>query len=189
MTDAVFTPAAAALDLSVVEALVRSPLGDIRITLRPADDASPDGRQGGGLQTSIRLDFGDEVSRAGHAADMGRVVAELARAVRGLGAPVEAARPAANPTIGPWLAERTEADPGARTLIRYLHQDYVAWCDRRALVAMNVREFGLALSERGFDHAGNIHQGGFRGRARGGLRIRLGDAAPIAAPVASQAGL
>lgn len=180
MTDAVFTPAAA-LDLSVVEALVRSPLGDIRITLRPADDAGA----GGGLQTSIRLDFGDEVSRATHAADMGRVVAELARAVRGLGAPVETARPAANPTIGPWLTERTEADPGARTLIRYLHQDYVAWCDRRALVAMNVREFGLALSERGFDHAGNIHQGGFRGRARGGLRIRLGDASPVAA----QAGL
>lgn len=157
-----------------IEVTLRSPLGEVRVWLAPegADDA-------GMIRASLRIEYGDEADTVRTAADMARVVARLGVAVRGLasGETAPAVSNVVAATLAPWLAERTEADPTARTLIRHLHQDYLAWCDRQGLPGLPLREFGNALSERGFTHAGLITQGGFKGRSRGGIRIRMAAAA------------
>lgn len=161
-----------------IEALIRSPLGEIRVWLdHPTDDPATHG-----VRSSIRIDYADEgeAARCGH--DMARIIGRMAHVVRGLAgaesAPATAIAGAA--TFAPWLAERTEADPTARTLIRHLHQDYVVWCDRAALPALPLREFGHLLSERGFTPAGLISQGGYKGQSRGGVRIRMASVVGVA---------
>lgn len=160
------------------EALIRSPLGEIRVWIDA--DAGPESTHA--VRSSIRVDYDDEGEAARRAHDMARVVGRLAQVVRGLAnaesAPASAVAGAA--TFAPWLAERTEPDPTARTLIRHLHQDYVVWCDRSALPALPLREFGQLLSERGFTPAGLISQGGYKGQSRGGIRVRLGSVAGAA---------
>lgn len=160
-----------------LEAVIQSPLGEVRVWLDPDPAAAA-----GGLRTSLRIDYADEATAVRIAADMGRVVARLGQVVRGLtgaeAAPASAM--AMVQTFAPWLAERTEADATARTLIRHLHQDYLTWCDRAALPAMPLREFGSRLSERGFTPAGLINQGGYKGQSRGGIRIRIADVSAVA---------
>ncbi len=161
--------------LSPYEAVLRSPLGEIRVWLVPPRDG--DGPVGltapHAVRTAIRVDFDDDAERIRHDQAALRLVAELTRAVRGLSGigPAEIAVSTA-PSVGPWLVERSESDPSTRTLSRYLYQDYLAWCDRRGFAPVALSDFGRELDQRGFRPAGVIRQGGVQGRARGGLRLR-----------------
>lgn len=157
-----------------LEAVIRSPLGEVRVWLVPDDGGRP-----GGLRTALRIDYADEAEAVHIGADMARVVARLAHVVRGLAGTevAPAAAVAGATTFAPWLAARTEIDPTARTLIRHLHQDYIVWCDDQGLPAVTLRDLGHMLSDRGFTPAGLISQGGFKGQSRGGLRIRMASVA------------
>lgn len=154
-----------------VEALITSPLGEVRVWIEP------DG-EGGRLRTTIRHDFAD-------AADAGllhdaliRVAAQLETTVRRL-APV--GRPAAQASpVARWLADRTEAGPAWRTPASDLYRDFLNWCDANGVRPVNQRRFGSELSDRGYSAAGQTAAGL---RYRGGLRIK---AAPVA--VADRAG-
>lgn len=169
-------------DLPAFEAVLRSPQGEIRVWLDPA--TKPDA-EAHAVRTSLRIDYGDEADRLVHDQAALRLVAQLTRAVRGLSGAgtAEVAAAAAAPSVGPWLVERTEAEPTTRTLVAHLFQDYLAWCDRRAFTPLSRFDFGRELEQRGSPSAGKIRQGATQGHARGGLRLR-----PVAVEPALKAG-
>lgn len=147
------------------EAVLHSPLGEVRVTL---DDQ-------GAVRTRLRIDYDDEAGRLAHdqaALRLAHALAGVVRNLAGVGV-AEAAAAGAAPSIGPWLVERCDPDPTSRTLGRLLYQDYLAWCDRRDIRPVALFDFHRDLDQRGFRTAGNIRQGGVQGRARGGLRLRL----------------
>ena len=154
--------------LPPIEALIRSPLGEVRVWIDPTETDPAHA-----VRTAIRLDYDDPADRMQHDQTALRLVSELNRVIRalsGIGAAENAAATA--PSIGPWLVERVETDPTTRTLGRYLYLDYVTWCDRRGFTPVAAHDFGRELDQRGFRTAGTIRQGGTQGRARGGLRLR-----------------
>lgn len=164
------------------EITLRTPQGEIRAWIEPdAANEQPLAR------LSLRLDFAEEGERQRSSAMAVRLAAEISRAVRGLSGvgPAEASAADA-PSIGPWLMERIDADPTARTLTRYLFQDYLTWCDRNGVRAVGLADFGREMDHRGFRSAGNIRQGGYQGRSRGGLRLRP---EAVATEAAAQSGL
>lgn len=165
------------------EAVVRTPIGDLRVWIDFDDPAPPAGL----VRTSVRLDYaGGDEDQARHAGQIGRVIAQLGQVARGLTGQVMpgAGGAALAATVGPWLAERTEPEPAARALTRDLWRDYLAWCDGQGLPPVGQADFGAQLTDRGFAPAGTFRQGGAQGRARGGLRLRprlVGGAAMTAA--------
>lgn len=168
-------------ELPAFEVVLRSPQGEVRCWLDQPTGAPDASDEPARVRTALRIDYGDDGDRVRQDQAALRLVAELTRAVRGLSGigPAEAVA-APGPSIGPWLVERIETDPVSRTLTRYLFQDYLAWCDRRGFQPVAQSDFGRELDQRGFRTAGSIRQGGFQGRARGGLRLR-----PEAVPMAS----
>lgn len=155
-----------------VEAIIRSPLGELRVWIVPDD-------QGGTLRTASRFEFADGPATAAAHDDIGRVAQALADAVRRLGPPN---RPAlsASPTAR-WLAERIETGPAWRTPAADLYRDFLNWCDANGARAVSQRHFGSELTDRGFRRAGQSAQGLVY---RGGLRLK---ATPTLVDTAGQA--
>lgn len=122
--------------LPAVEAVIRTPLGDVRcwIDAEGAVRTSLNAQLGGGMDPAVR-------PQALAVAD------QAARAIRALFG-CEAATPANPGAFSEWFAERVQPDDDARTRSVDFYEDYLAWCEKRSLRALSIRQFGDALSDR-----------------------------------------
>ena len=73
----------------------------------------------------------------------------------------------AEDVIGAFVAERTEADPGAIVLFKTLRDSYLGWCDGNSERPLSSKAFGEALAEKGFGK----ERGGGGVRRYAGLRL------------------
>lgn len=163
--------------LSGIEAIIRSPLGEVRVWIEP------DG-EGGQVRTSIRFDYDDGLAGGVTQDALTRVAAHLEATVRRLG-PTPRATLSASP-VARWLVDRVEAAPAHRTPASDLYRDFLNWCDANGVNgAPSQRSFGSALSDRGFRPAG-LGRGGLV--YRGGLRLKPGPVAVPSAPAVAEAG-
>lgn len=65
-----------------------------------------------------------------------------------------------NPAIARWLAERTVANPGARTEATALYEDYAEWCGEQGEEPWLQTPFGKQLTRHGFraHKSGRVHR-------------------------------
>lgn len=155
-----FTPA--------VEAIIRSPLGEVR--------AWVDGD--GAIQTDIRL------SLTAEAASSGRTMAETGRAALAavqslsqmLGSPLVIARGGPN-LFELWVTERCDLDPAAITPSMTLYADFRDFLDARGGgAAMSIRSFADALRDKQVFGRKN----GDGRKVRQGIRLKVRPAIPPA---------
>lgn len=170
----------AASSLPALEALIRSPLGEVRVWIEPTSEADAQGglpAVDGELRTSIRLDFVQGPDAARCHDDLSRIADALNAAVRRLAMPGGAAlRPTA---VARWLSDRVDAGPSWRTPASDLYRDFTHWCDANGIRPISQRAFGDELAQRGFHRAGKSSAGMIY---RGGLRIKPGPVALAARP-------
>ena len=161
----------AALSTPPIEAVIRSPLGEIRVWLEPAtDETSLDA-----VRTSVRIDYADDASALAVHDQLARVAASLDAAVRRL-APQGFVAGEAAPVVR-WIADRAESAPGVRTLATDLFRDFVLWCDANGVRPMTQTAFSNALTDRGYRRAGKNAAGLIY---RGGLRLKAHPVAVVA---------
>lgn len=153
-----------------IEAVIRSPLGEIRVWIEPGEDGAP-------VRTSVRLDFADDADALRIHDELARVAAALDGAVRRQ-APAGQMAGSASPVVR-WIADRCESSPGSRTPATDLFRDFTLWCDANGVRPMTQKAFGSAMSDRGYRLAGKSAAGL---SYRGGVRLR---AAPVAVATAS----
>lgn len=162
--------ASGSVALSGIEAIIRSPLGEVRVWIEPDAD-------GGQVRTSIRFDYDDGLAGGVTQDALTRVATHLEATIRRLG-PTPRATLSASP-VARWLAERVDAAPAHRTPASDLYRDFLNWCDANGVQnAPSQKAFGAALSDRGYRPAG-LGRGGLA--YRGGLRLKPG---PVAVAVA-----
>lgn len=161
-------------DRPFIEAVIYSPLGEVRVWIEtPPDAADPAAFASNPVRTSLRLDYQGGRDDALAHAGLARVAAHLNEALRGLngGRPLRAV---AEAPIALWLADRAIVTPGARTLARDLYADYTAWCLAAGGQPMSQRAFGDALRDRQMGVAGKSSDGL---QYRGGVTLRTPPAA------------
>ncbi len=154
-----------------VEAVIRSPLGEVRVWLdaTPETDASP----AHAVRTSVRMDYVDDPAVS--LAEIGVVTARLNEVLGGLNGGRPASETTDRATVALWVAERAVLEATSRTPVSALYADYSLWCDRRGQRPVNVMAFGREMGARGFPVAGKDASGR---KYRGGLRLKPIEAAP-----------
>lgn len=159
-----------------IEAVIRSPLGEIRVWLDVATetDAGAD-PTAHAVRTSVRIDYADDAAALAVHDQLARVAASLDAAVRRL-APQGFVAGEASPVVR-WIADRAESAPGARTLATDLFRDFVLWCDANGVRPTTQTAFSNALTDRGYRRAGKNAAGLIY---RGGLRLKAHPVAVIA---------
>lgn len=155
------------------EAVIRSPLGEIRVWIEAGEDGAP-------VKTSVRLDFADDADALRSHDELARVSAALDNAVRRL-TPAGQINGAPSPVIR-WIADRCESSPGVRTPATDLFRDFVLWCDAHGVRPMSQKAFGVALGDRGYRTAGKSAAGLYY---RGGIRLKAAPVALAAVPARS----
>lgn len=170
------TPDLSPSALADIQAVITSPLGEVRVWIEPDDT-------GGRLRTVIRHDFAEGADAGLNHDSLARVANQLEQTIRRLG-PVGRPATQASP-VARWLADRTETGPAWRTPAGDLYRDFLNWCDANGVRAVSQRAFGDALADRGFRNAG-LSSAGLR--YRGGLRLRPGPVVVASAPSGSIEG-
>jgi len=162
-----------------IEAIIRSPLGEIRVWL----DAAPetDAMAANAVRTSVRMDYADDPAVC--MAEIGQVTARLNEVLRGLNGGRPAAETSQRANLALWLADRAVPEATARTPAATLFADYTLWCERRNTRPVNQVTFGSELRTRGFPVAGKDTTGR---KYRGGLRLKPAETAPALAVVGGQ---
>lgn len=156
---------------SSIEAIIRSPLGEIRVWLD--DTPETDAGSANAVRTTVRMDYADDPAMG--MARIGLVTARLNEVLRGLNGGRPAAENSHRANVALWIADRIATEAMARTPAATLYADYTLWCERRSARPVNQAVFGTEMTQRGFPVAGKDNTGR---KYRGGLRLRPSDASP-----------
>ena len=159
-------------DLPAFEALIRSPLGEIRVWI---DDQ-------GEQRTEMRVAFPSGADSAEQARLAAAVAEQAANVCRGVAGRTGAGTVSPNAFTG-WFTERLTPDVGARVQVMTLYEDYLAWCALRGVARMSLRQFADGLSARGVLGVG---KDSFGRKLRGGVRLAPAQSAPVVAPRAPE---
>lgn len=152
-------------DLPAFEALIRSPLGEVRVWI---DD---DGEQ----RTELRVAFPSGAETAEQARLAAAVAEQVANVCRGIAGRTGSGTASPNAFVG-WFTERLVPDTGGRVSALVLYEDYLAWCQRRGITPMSLRLVADALSARGVLAVGKDR---FGRKLRGGVKLAPDPSAPV----------